>query len=68
MARNKTMDELLAEAEAGKSGSTMGEQERKQREQVPDEGDKDKKKKKRGFFEGRRALRTILNVGGGDEE
>lgn len=59
MARAKTMDELLKEAEEGKSGGTLGEQERKQREQVPDE--KDKKKRKRGWFEGRRDKRTILS-------
>ena len=63
MARNKTVEELLQEAEEGKSGATLGEQERKQREQVPDE--KDKKKKKRGWFEGRRDLRTLLS--GGDD-
>lgn len=68
MARNKTIEELLEEAEAGKSGATMGEQERRQREQVPEKGDKDKKKKKRGWFDGRRAMRTILNVGNGDDE
>lgn len=61
MARNKTIDELLAEAEAGKSGSTLGEQERLQREQVLTEAEK--KKKKRGFFEGIRDKRTILSGG-----
>lgn len=65
MARNKTIEELLQEAEAGKSGATLVEQERKQREQVPDDKDKDKKKKKRGWFEGRRDLRTLLS--GGDD-
>jgi hypothetical protein len=64
MARRKTMDELLQEAEAGQSGGTLAEQERKQRELVPtpdDTEDEKRRKRKRGFFEGRRDLPTILN-------
>lgn len=66
MARAKTMDELLQEAEEGKSGGTLGENYAKTHQQVETPEDK-KKKKKRGFFQGRRDLRTILSGGGDDE-
>ncbi len=74
MARPKTIEELLKEAEEGKSGGTLGEQEGKQRERVP-ETDKErkeleerKKKGKRGWFSGRRDKRTILAMARDQED
>jgi hypothetical protein len=65
MARRKTIEELLKEAEEGKSGRTLGEQRIKELEKVP-ESEKDreerKRKKKRGWFSGRRDKRTVLNA------
>lgn len=67
MARRKTIEELLKEADEGKSGKTLGEQRIKEGEMVP-ESEKERKemeerkKKKRGWFSGRRDKRTVLSA------
>ena len=61
MARRKTMEELLEEAEKGKSGGTLGENIRGREEDKKREED-EKKKKKRGWFSGRRERRTVMNA------
>lgn len=68
MARRKTIEELLKEAEEGKSGKALGEQRIKESEQVPEteeerkQMEEQKRKKKRGWFSGRRDKRTVLSV------
>jgi hypothetical protein len=66
MARRKTIEELLKEAEEGKSGRTLGEQRIKELEKVPESEkereERERKKKKRGWFSGRRDKRTVLNA------
>ena len=66
MARQKTIEERLKEAEEGKSGGTMGEEYIKSREKVPESEkereEMERKKKKRGWFSGRRDKRTVLSA------
>lgn len=59
MPRYKTFEEMTQEAEEGKSGSTLGKEAARLREQVLTEAEK--KKQAEDEKKGRRNRRTILN-------
>jgi len=76
MPRRKTVEEMLQEAEAGKSGGTLGEAEARQRQEVETDAErKDREERERrrkrgepepegGILEGGLGrLRTILGLG-----